>query len=393
MGPSGYELAKLIDLDRVQRLCDSLSEAFDVTLAVLDLSGNILIATGWQDICTRFHREHPETLRGCLESDLRINQRLVQGLDASEHYAYRCSNGLWDVAFPLVVGGEHVANVYTGQFFFEDDDVDREAFAERARRLGFDEDAYLEALDRVPVITQARLQKTIGFLSDFVGMLGELGLDRAAARAEARAAARERAALPAPVRQRRGGPHRLPRGAGRRRRGRGPRHRRHQPHAGAADQGPPRRGWSGWRLSECDDGDERLRAYFDVVSGAIAAGRPARCEVYLRPHGAYELLSAYPAADDLWVVSATDVTDLREAERALRRQEEGIRLAYVDVLDAVTGGKLILLTDEQLSDELGTPLAPQVVFGAPAQLATARRAIGPRRRDAASRGASATPTC
>ena len=121
MGPSGYELASLIDLDRVQRLCDSLSEAFDVTLAVLDLSGNVLIATGWQDICTRFHRENAETLQGCLESDLRINRRLVEGLDACEHYAYRCSNGLWDVAFPLVVAGEHVANVYTGQFFFEDD--------------------------------------------------------------------------------------------------------------------------------------------------------------------------------------------------------------------------------------------------------------------------------
>ena len=64
MGSSGYQLSRLIDLDRVQRLCDSLSQAFDVTLAVLDLSGNILIATGWQDICTRFHREHPETLQG-----------------------------------------------------------------------------------------------------------------------------------------------------------------------------------------------------------------------------------------------------------------------------------------------------------------------------------------
>src|SRR5512137_1927923 len=159
MGPSGYELARLIDLDRVQRICDSLSAAFDVALAVLDLSGTVLIATGWQDICTRFHRENPETLRGCLESDLSINQRLVEGLDQSEHYAYRCSNGLWDVAFPLVVAGEHVANVYTGQFFFEDDDLDREALAERARRFGFDEDGYLEAIDRVPVISQAHLNK------------------------------------------------------------------------------------------------------------------------------------------------------------------------------------------------------------------------------------------
>ena len=374
MGPSGYELAKLIDLDRVQRLCDSLSEAFDVTLAVLDLSGTVLIASGWQDICTRYHREHPETLRGCLESDLQINRRLVQGMDATEHYAYRCSNGLWDVAFPLVVGGEHLANVYTGQFFFEDDDVDREAYAERARRLGFDEKAYLEALERVPVITQARLQKTIGFIADFVSMLGELGLN--ALQHEQKHDLLEESEQ---------------------------RYRRLFDNATEglivfrverdadgevedlviADLNPTqaqrtmvfREGLIGLRFSECDENDERLRAYFDVVMGAVADGQPARCEVYLRQPGAYELLSAYPAADDLWVVSATDVTELREAERALRRQEEGIRNAYVDVLDAVTGGKLILLTDEQLSDELGTPLGQQVVFGAPAQLAAARRTI------------------
>ena len=374
MGQTGYELASLIDLDRVQRLCDSLSAAFDLTLAVLDLSGNVLIATGWQDICTHYHREHPETLQGCLESDLRINQRLVDGLDASEHYAYRCSNGLWDVAFPLVIAGEHVANVYTGQFFFEDDEVDREEFAARARRLGWDEAAYLAALDRVPVISHGRLQKTLGFLADFVGMLGELGLSalqheqKHALLVESEERYRrlfDNAAEGLIV------------------------FRAEQSDGGkvedvvVVDLNPMQAGrtsvgrerFVGRRLSECDGSDERLRAYFDVVRGAIASGRPARCEVYFRGAGAYELLSVYPASGDLWVLSATDVTDLREAERALRRQEEGIRQAYVDVLDAVTGGKLILLTDEQLADELGTPLGQQEVFGTPSQLATARRMV------------------
>ncbi len=100
MGSAEHALARLIDLDRVQRLCDSLSAAFDIGLAVLDPAGTVLIASGWQDICTKFHRRHEETLRGCLESDLRINQRLLDGLDESEHYAYKCANGLWDVAFP-----------------------------------------------------------------------------------------------------------------------------------------------------------------------------------------------------------------------------------------------------------------------------------------------------
>ena len=80
MGASGHTLAALIDLGRVQRMCDSLSAAFDIGLAVLDPAGTVLIASGWQDICSQFHRHHDETLRGCHESDLRINRRLVEGL-------------------------------------------------------------------------------------------------------------------------------------------------------------------------------------------------------------------------------------------------------------------------------------------------------------------------
>jgi ligand-binding sensor protein/anti-sigma regulatory factor (Ser/Thr protein kinase) len=374
MEPERYELATLIDLDRVRRLCDSLSEAFDVALAVLDLSGTVLIATGWQEICTRFHRENPVTVMGCLESDLRINQRLVEGLGATEHYAYRCSNGLWDVAFPLVIGGEHMANVYTGQFFFDDDVVDREAFAEQARRVGFDEAAYLAALDKVPVISHARLQRTLTFLADFVGMLGEMGLT-----------ALERERKHAELKESE------------------ERYRRLFDNASEglivfrADRGEDgglgdvvvvdlnpvqeqRSGVSrdeliGRRLSECDPADGRFRAYYDAVAAAVDVGHATRAEVCLQTRDASELLSVYPAGGDLWVLSATDVTELRAAEDALRHQEEGIRRAYVDVLDAVTGGKLILLTDEELTNELGTPLGEPVAFASPGQLAEARRAL------------------
>ncbi len=374
MGSNGYELASLIDLDRVQRLCDSLSAAFDIGLAVLDPAGTILIASGWQDICTRFHREHPETLCGCLESDQRINQRLAEGLDASEHYAYRCANGLWDVAFPLVVAGEHVASIYTGQFFFDDDDVDPAVFAARARRLGFDEDVYLKALARVPVISHERLQKSIRFLADFVGMLGEMGLSTLQ---------REHKHDQLKESERR---YRqlfdnateglvvfgLERGAD-----------GQVADLVVVDLNPtqaakthaPRAQVVGRRMSEADGSDERLRAYFDLVAGAIATGQSARCEMCLRAEGTYELLSVYPAGSDLWAVSATDVTDVREAEQALHLQEEGIRRAYVDVLDAVTGGKLILLTDEQLGGELGVPLGDAVPFNSPAQVAGARRLV------------------
>ena len=374
MEPADHALASLIDLGRVQRMCDSLSAALDIGLAVLDPAGTVLIASGWQDICTAFHRRHEETLRGCLESDLRINRHLRDGLGASEHYAYKCANGLWDVAFPLIVAGEHVANIYAGQFFFDDDDVDPATFAQRARGLGFDEPAYLEALARVPVLSHERLQKTIAFVSDFVGMLGEMGLS-ALLHEEKHEELRE-----------------------------SERRYRHlfdntteglivfrieRDAAGilldlrivdlnpalAAQARTTRERMIGRRMSGCDEADDRLRAYFDLVAGGLVFGQSTRRELSIPAEDAYELLAAYPAGRDLWALSAIDVTDVRRAEQALRRQEEGIRQAYVDVLDAVTGGKLILLTEDALASELGQPLSDLIPISSPAQLSEARRLV------------------
>jgi anti-sigma regulatory factor (Ser/Thr protein kinase)/PAS domain-containing protein len=131
----------------------------------------------------------------------------------------------------------------------------------------------------------------------------------------------------------------------------------------------------GRRLSRADGLDERTRSYLEVVASAAGSGGPARSELYIQGDDAYELLEAYPVGRDRWALSALDISGVRHAERALRRQEDSIRRAYVDVLDAVTGGKLILLTDEELAGQLGVPLTEPIEFLAPSDLSRARSAI------------------
>ena len=83
--------------------------------ALIDLKGNVLVGTGWQDICTKFHRVNPQTCKNCVESDL----ELTRGLENGEIRLYKCKNNMWDVVTPLFIGDKHVANVFFGQFFFD----------------------------------------------------------------------------------------------------------------------------------------------------------------------------------------------------------------------------------------------------------------------------------
>ena len=52
----GLRFSELVNIDELRGLCESFTAITGSVTALLDLEGNILIATGWQDLCTRFHR-------------------------------------------------------------------------------------------------------------------------------------------------------------------------------------------------------------------------------------------------------------------------------------------------------------------------------------------------
>ncbi len=163
----------LVDISKLQEQFESFTKMTNAVTAILDLEGNILVATGWQDICTRFHRVNPATAARCHESDTILAGRLNEG---QPYNVYKCKNGLVDVAVPIIVGCRHVANFFTGQFFFSP--PDKEYFIRQAEEFGFDRDAYLKALDRVPVFSEAQVTNMMGFFSSLTSMIGESGLAR-----------------------------------------------------------------------------------------------------------------------------------------------------------------------------------------------------------------------
>jgi|GEM_PF-2146028 len=165
-------LPELIDIPNLQKLMDRFHDATGIPVGVIGREGEILVATGWQEICTGFHRCHPVTAARCRQSDDYIKSRLSVG----NYVQYKCRNGLWDLAAPIVIAGEHCATLFLGQFFYDDEEIDEEFFLAQGRELGFDADRYLAALRRIPVFTRERVLQIMGFYTHFVDFLVNTGL-------------------------------------------------------------------------------------------------------------------------------------------------------------------------------------------------------------------------
>ncbi len=167
-------LADILDTDELQTVMEDLFKATNVGGAILDIHGNVLVGSAWTDICTKFHRVHPETAQNCLQSDL----ALATGVPAGKFKAYRCRNNMWDMVSPIEIGGKHLGNIYIGQFFFQDEHVDYELFRKQARQYGFDETEYLAALDRVPRLKRETVEAAMMFYARLAGMISSLSYSR-----------------------------------------------------------------------------------------------------------------------------------------------------------------------------------------------------------------------
>ena len=164
------ELAELLDLPVIQSLAENFYKLAHVPMFILDLKGKPVVAVGWQEICTKFHRVHPDTCKNCMESD----RELSEGVAPGNFKLYKCKNNMWDVVTPITVGGQHVGNLFSGQFFFTDEPLNYDVFRSQAKQHGFDEDTYIAALESAPRLSREAVNAGMEFFIKFSQVLSQV---------------------------------------------------------------------------------------------------------------------------------------------------------------------------------------------------------------------------
>jgi len=168
-----FKFHDLIDVDELQALTDRFCDIVGISSAIIEVRGKILIQSNWQPICLEFHRRHPETGRRCRISDTDLVNQLLKD---KKYVIYRCKNGLMDAAAPIRIEGRHVANLFMGQFLLAEPDMD--FFRKQAADFGFDESAYLNAIENVPIFEEKTVQPILEYFAKFAEHIGEMGLKR-----------------------------------------------------------------------------------------------------------------------------------------------------------------------------------------------------------------------
>jgi PAS domain S-box-containing protein/putative nucleotidyltransferase with HDIG domain len=167
------KILKHIDFDRANALLEGFNKSTGFVTAILDLDGNILSQSGWRQICTDFHRKNAVTASNCFVSDTVLGEKTNVEV---KYLYYPCLNGLIDVRMPIIIRGEHIANLFSGQFFFEEPDI--EFFKIQAKTYGFDEKTYLEALEKVPVVSKEEVEAAMDFLLYITQLIIEMTIDK-----------------------------------------------------------------------------------------------------------------------------------------------------------------------------------------------------------------------
>ncbi|MDE6579648.1 MAG: PocR ligand-binding domain-containing protein [Ruminiclostridium sp.] len=151
------DIREFADLKQLQTIQDIFSDATGLAAIAVAADGKYITkGSNFTDFCMKYTRNSELGAKRCIQCDNECTG------------TYFCHAGLMDFSNDIIVHGEKVGAIIGGQVLPEA--PDEEKFREIARELGINENAYISALNKVPV----RDEKTIRAAADLLGKIVNL---------------------------------------------------------------------------------------------------------------------------------------------------------------------------------------------------------------------------
>lgn len=155
------KITDFMDLTILQKIQDDFSAATDLAAISVDTEGNYITkGSNFTQFCMDYTRKSPEGERRCVKCDNECSG------------TYYCHAGLIDFSVDIVVEGQKVGAMLGGQILSQK--PDEEKFRKIAKELNINEDAYIEALRKVPIRSEHSIRAAAKLLEDVVNQIVNL---------------------------------------------------------------------------------------------------------------------------------------------------------------------------------------------------------------------------
>lgn len=160
------DISSIIEVEHLQRMFENFFKLtkLSITLSLpngepLKRSNGCVLSAGQQNVCINYHRKIKSSSVRCEVSDSYLAKQVLNG---KEHCVYKCLNGLVNVVVPVYYENQIVASLYINQFFLNKPDLN--FFVRNARLHGYNEKAYMDAVNQVSIITEEKMNDAIEYM-------------------------------------------------------------------------------------------------------------------------------------------------------------------------------------------------------------------------------------
>jgi len=163
----GFTLKDIFDVELLERMLNDLYKLVKAPLAIVDISGEVIVQVGCTSICTEFYRKDQISFKQCMEVGIEDDLDI-----SSSHKVLECHNGLKMYKAAIVIKGTVVANVILSQFLLEAPIEEKIVF--EAKKYGFPLEIFKTVHYKAQIITYKQLEQLVLFIDRFVAVLNDI---------------------------------------------------------------------------------------------------------------------------------------------------------------------------------------------------------------------------
>ena len=167
------EIKDVLDIDMLQKFQDNFAQGMNIASVTVDRNGNsVTKPSSYTNFCQYTHSTQIGDDR-CAKSHKKGGEEAIR---TKKPYIYKCHAGLIDFAAPITIEGESIGTILGGQIlYYKHEELE---FRKTAREIGFDEDRYVEALNKVKIIEEKNVEAAAELLYVVANYLSKIGYEQ-----------------------------------------------------------------------------------------------------------------------------------------------------------------------------------------------------------------------